>query len=260
MTLKAFDLTGKVALVTGGNGGIGLGMAEGLAQAGASVEIWGTNPEKNAAALANLKAHGGRVSARAVDVAREEAIVAGVEAVVQEYGRLDACFANAGVSNGWKSFLDMGGERYRRLMSINLDGVVWTLREACRHMKARAQAGDPGGSVVAIASTAATFGAPANQDYAATKAAVIAVTNGIAVEFARFGIRANAIQPGWVATEMTTPLQQSETFNAKAIGRVPLRRWGRPEEFAGIAVYLASDASSFHTGDSIEIDGGYSRF
>ncbi|MGE0741684.1 MAG: SDR family NAD(P)-dependent oxidoreductase [Hyphomonadaceae bacterium] len=260
MTLEAFDLTGKVALVTGGNGGIGLGMAEGLAAAGADVEIWGTSSEKNAAALARLKAHGTRVNARIVDVSSEDEIVAGVEAVVKEFGRLDACFANAGVSNLWKSFLDMGGEKYRRVMSINLDGVVWTLREACRHMKARAQAGDPGGSVVAIASTASHFGAPANQDYAATKAAVIAVTNGIAVEFARFGIRANSILPGWVATEMTTPLQESETFNAKAIGRVPLRRWGRPDEFGGIAVYLASNASTFHTGDSIEIDGGYSRF
>lgn len=260
MTYKAFDLTGRVALVTGGNGGIGLGMADALAQAGASVEIWGTNPEKNARALEQLKAHGTKVNARIVDVSKEENVVAGMQATLAEFGRIDSCFANAGLSNRWKSFLDIGGDDYRRVMSINLDGVVWTLREACRHMKSRAEAGDAGGSVVAVASLGALFGAPRNQDYTATKAAVVSVTNGIAVEFARYGIRANSLLPGWVATELTHLSQESDVFNKNVIGRVPLRRWGRPDEFGGIAVYLASDASSFHTGDAILIDGGYSKF
>jgi NAD(P)-dependent dehydrogenase (short-subunit alcohol dehydrogenase family) len=260
MTYTPFDLTGRVALVTGGNGGIGLGMAEALAQAGASVEIWGTNPAKNAAALEKLKAHGTKVNARVVDVSKEENIVAGFNATLAEFGRIDSCFANAGMSNRWKSFLDIGGEDYRRLMSINLDGVIWTLREACRHMKARAEAGDLGGSVVAVASLGALFGAARNQDYTATKAAVISVTNGIAVEFARYGVRANSILPGWIATEMTGAAQENDVFTKNVIARVPSRRWGRADEFGGIAVYLASDASSFHTGDSILIDGGYSKF
>lgn len=260
MTYKAFDLTGRVALVTGGNGGIGLGMAEALAQAGASVEIWGTNAEKNAQALEKLKAHGTKVTARIVDVSKEEAIVAGFEALLAEHGRVDACFANAGIANRWKSFLDIGGAEYQRLMSVNLEGVMITLREACRHMKARAEAGDPGGSVVAVASMGALWGSPRAQDYSASKAAVIAVTNGIAVEFARYGVRANSVLPGWIETDMTQAAQQNDVFTKNVISRVPYRRWGKPEEFGGIAVYLASDASRFHNGDSIVIDGGYGKF
>jgi NAD(P)-dependent dehydrogenase (short-subunit alcohol dehydrogenase family) len=261
MTYKPFDLTGRVALVTGGNGGIGLGMAEALAQAGAGVEIWGTNAEKNARALKRLKAHGTQVNARIVDVSAEENIVAGFKATLAEFGRVDACFANAGMSNRWKSFLDIGGAEYRKLMAVNLDGVIWTLREACRHMKQRSEEGDSrGGSVAAVASLGALMGAARNQDYTATKAALIAVTNGIAVEFARYGVRANSILPGWIETEMTEAAQANPKFTEHVIARVPLRRWGRPEEFGGIAVYLASDASAFHTGDSILIDGGYSKF
>jgi NAD(P)-dependent dehydrogenase (short-subunit alcohol dehydrogenase family) len=257
---KPFDLTGKVALVTGGNGGIGLGMAEGLAQAGAAVEIWGTNAEKNARAKDKLAAHGGHVSARVVDVSQEENVVSAMNALLAEHGRLDACFANAGVSNYWKSFLDIGGEDYRRVMSINVDGMLWTMREACRHMKARAEAGDPGGSVVAVSSMVVGQGAPRNEDYAASKNAVLGFVDGVAVEFARYGVRCNAIMPGWIATEMTGRAQQSAKFNESVIGRVPVGRWGQPEDFAGIAVYLASDASKFHTGDKILIDGGYGRY
>lgn len=260
MPYGLFDLTGKVALVTGGNGGIGLAMADAMAQAGASVEIWGTNSEKNARAFEQLKAHGGKANARIVDVSNEENIVAGIGETLKEFGRIDACFANAGMSNRWASFLDIGGDEYRRLMSINLDGVVWTLREACRHMKARAEAGDPGGSIVSVASMAALFGTARNQDYAASKAAIIAVTNGVAVEFARYGVRANSILPGWVETDMTSAAQANEVFVKNVISRVPQRRWGKPEEFGGIAVYLASDASTFHTGDSFVIDGAYSKF
>ncbi|GAM97175.1 3-oxoacyl-[acyl-carrier protein] reductase [alpha proteobacterium U9-1i] len=258
---KPFDLTGKVALVTGGNGGIGLGMADALAQAGAAVEIWGTNAEKNAAALAQLKAHGGKASARIVDVSTEANIVAGFEALLKEHGRADCVIANAGVSNYWRSFLDMKADDYRRVMAINLDGMMWTMREACRHMKARAEAGDPGGSIVAVSSMVAHFGAQNTPDYAASKAGIIGFTNSIAVEFARYGVRCNALLPGWAETGLTEVAQGSDKFTKNVIeGRVPMRRWGRPDEFGGIAVYLASDASSFHTGDSIRIDGAYSVY
>jgi NAD(P)-dependent dehydrogenase (short-subunit alcohol dehydrogenase family) len=200
------------------------------------------------------------VNARIVDVSTEANVVAGMEALLAEFGRLDACFANAGMSNRWKSFLDIGGADYRRLMAINLDGAIWTMREACRHMKARAEAGDPGGSVVAVASLGGIMGAARNQDYTATKAALVAVTNGIAVEFARYGVRANSILPGWIETDITAAAQVNPKFVESVISRVPLRRWGKPEELGGIAVYLASDASSFHTGDKILIDGGFSKF
>jgi NAD(P)-dependent dehydrogenase (short-subunit alcohol dehydrogenase family) len=257
---KPFDLSGKVALVTGGNGGIGLGMAEGLAQAGAAVEIWGTNAEKNGRAVAKLAAHGGRATARIVDVSREENVVSAMQALLAEHGRLDACFANAGVANRWKSFLDIGGENYRRVMAINVDGMLWTMREACRHMQARAEAGDPGGSIVAVSSMVVGQGSPRNQDYAASKAAVLGFVEGIAVEFARYGVRANAIMPGWIETEMTGALHTNEKFLSGVLSRVPQRRWGKPEDFAGIAIYLASNASAFHNGDSILIDGGYSVY
>jgi NAD(P)-dependent dehydrogenase (short-subunit alcohol dehydrogenase family) len=257
---SAFDLTGRVALVTGGNGGIGLGMAAGLAQAGADVMIWGTNEQKNARAVAQLAPHGTRIESRIVDVASEQAVVDAMREAASAMGRIDSVFANAGVSNDWKSFLDIGGAAYRRLMGINVDGVLWTVREACRHMKSRAEAGDPGGSIVIVSSVASRFGAARSEDYALAKTAVNGITRGVAVEFARYGIRCNSVLPGWIATDMSKPLQESDAFTDKVIGRVPQRRWGRADEFAGIAVYLASEASSFHTGDEIRIDGGYAVF
>lgn len=259
MAFKPFDLTGKVALVTGGNGGIGLGMAEGLAAAGAKVAIWGQNPEKNAKAEATLKAHGVEVLVQKVDVADEAALVAGVAEVIKTFGRLDFCAANAGIGGG-APFAEMTTEKWRRVTTVNLDAVFWTFREAAKHMIARAEAGDPGGSLAVTSSTSAIHGAPRNQAYASTKAAVIAMIRGLAVEYARYGIRANAILPGWIATDMTAGLQAWDTFNEKAIGRVPMRRWGEGEDFSGVAVYLASDASRFHTGDSLVIDGGYTIY
>jgi len=259
MAFKPFDLTGKVALVTGGNGGIGLGMAEGLAAAGAKVAIWGQNPEKNAKAEATLKAHGVDVLVQRVDVADEAAVVAGVAEAIRTFGRLDFVAANAGVGGGGP-FAEMTTEQWRRVTTVNLDAVFWTFREAAKHMIARAEAGDPGGSLAVTSSTSAIHGAPRNQAYASTKAAVIAMIRGLAVEYARYGIRANAILPGWIATDMTAGLQAWDTFNEKAIGRVPMRRWGEGEDFSGVAVYLASDASKFHTGDSLVIDGGYTIF
>jgi NAD(P)-dependent dehydrogenase (short-subunit alcohol dehydrogenase family) len=260
MTFKPFDLTGKVALVTGGNGGIGLGMAEGLAQAGAKVVIWGLNPEKNEAAGAALKAHGGEVLVQRVDVGDEQAVTAGMAEALVAMGRLDFVVANAGVGGGAPSFAEFTTEQWRRVTAINLDAVFWTFREACKHMVARAQGGDAGGSLLVTSSTSAIDGAPRNQAYASTKGGVIAMIRGLAVEYARYGIRANAVLPGWIRSDMTKGLQAWDKFNEKAIGRVPMRRWGEPEDFSGLAVYLASDASRFHTGDSFVIDGGYTIF
>lgn len=256
---KPFDLTGKVALVTGGNSGIGLGMAEGLAQAGADVAIWGRNAGKNAAALEALKRHGTRVEALAVDVADENAVVDGTAEVLSRLGRIDTCIANAGIGGG-APLIEQTTEAWRKVTTVNLDAVFWTFREAARHMVARAVENDPGGSLLVTSSTSAIHGAPRNQAYAATKAGVLAMVRATAVELARHEIRANAVLPGWIATEMTERLQNWDTFNEKAIGRVPMRRWGEGSDFAGIAVYFASDASRFHTGDSVVIDGGYTIF
>lgn len=260
MTYTPFDLSGKVALVTGGNRGIGLGMAEAMAQAGADIAIWGTNENRNKEAEEKLKAYGVKVYARQVNVAQEQEVIDGIDATVAELGRVDSVFANAGIGYGAPSFVEMKTEVYRKVLSVNLDGVFWTLRETCRHMVERAKDGDAGGSLVGIASLAAIEGAGKNEAYAATKGAVISMIKSIAVEHARYGMRANAILPGWIATDMTQGAQDNPAFAEKVIPRVPARRWGEPEDFGGMAVYLASDASSYMSGQTLIIDGGYSIF
>ena len=260
MSYKPFDLSGKVALVTGGNGGIGLGMADAIARAGADVAIWGTNEEKNKKAAEQLRAHGVKVYARKVDVSDEKQVIDGAAATVKELGRIDSCFANAGVGFGAPSFVEMSTETYRKTLAVNLDGVFWTLRETARHMVERAKNGDAGGSLVGIASLAAIEGAARNEAYAATKGGVISMMKRIAVEHARYGVRANSILPGWIATDMTSQAQAAPAFAEKVIPRVPARRWGEPADFGGIAIYLASDASAYHSGDTFVIDGGYAIF
>ncbi|HTX51104.1 MAG TPA: SDR family oxidoreductase [Caulobacteraceae bacterium] len=259
MPFQPFDLSAKVALITGGNSGIGLGIAEGLAQAGASVVIWGTNEEKNRAAEARLLQHGVRVLAQKVNVGVETEVAAAMEEAIVAMGRLDFALANAGIGGG-APFADVTADIWRRVMAVNLEGVVWTLREAAKHMLERAKAGDPGGSLAVTSSVSAIHGAPRNEAYASSKGAVISLVRGLAVEYGRKGIRANAIVPGWIRSDMTAGAQSSEVFNEKVIGRVPAGRWGEPEDFAGIAVYLASDASRYHSGDTFVIDGGYTVF
>lgn len=260
MGYAPFDLGGKVALVTGGNGGIGLGMADALAQAGADVVIWGNKPAKNEAAHAQLAAHGTRVAVDSVDVADEAAVEAGVARAIEQMGQVDFVAANAGMGAGAPSFDETTTALWRSVMAVNLDGVFWTLRAAARHMKERAGTGDAGGSLLVTSSTSAIHGAPRNQAYAATKGAVLPLVRGIAVEYARYGVRANAVLPGWIRSDMTAGAQGNPKFDERVIPRVPMRRWGEPEDFGGLAVYLASDASRFHTGDSFVIDGGYTIF
>ncbi len=258
MAYKAFDLTGKTALITGGNSGIGLGMAEALAQAGAAVCIWGTNAEKNATALAKLKAHGGKALALHCDVGDEQEVEKRFAETVAALGPIHACFANAGVSGRAtvKSFTEMSTEEWKRVTRVNLDGAFYTLRAAARHMAEHGQ----GGALVGTASLAAISGQPRGEHYAATKGGLISMIRALAVEFARHRIRANAILPGWIETAMTEKALNWDKFRDKVLPRVPMRRWGKPEDFGAIAVYLVSDASSYHTGDTFLIDGGYSLF
>ena len=256
---KPFDLTGKVALVTGGNGGIGLGMAEAMAASGADIVIWGTNEAKNAAAEKKLKEHGKRVVTRKVNVANEKEVVDGMAAAVKDMGRLDCVVANAGIGGG-APLAELTTDLWRKVHGVNEDGVFWTFREATKHMIDRAKSGDASGSLVVVASTAGIEGAARNSAYGATKGAVMSMARALAVELARYGIRCNSIAPGWIATDMTQGAQDNPVFNEKVIPRVPARRWGQPEDFGGIAVYLASDASSYHTGETFIIDGGYTKF
>ncbi len=234
-------------------------MADALAQSGADIVIWGTNETKNAAALEALKAHGTRVAARKVDVANEAEVVEGMKAAVAQMGRLDCVVANAGIGGG-SPIAEMTTELFRKVHAVNEEGVFFTFREAARHMIDRAKSGDASGSLVVVASTAGIEGAARNSAYGASKGAVMSMARALAVELARYGVRVNSIAPGWIATDMTAGAQNSPVFAEKVIPRVPARRWGEPEDFGGIAVYLASNASSYHTGETFVIDGGYTKF
>jgi NAD(P)-dependent dehydrogenase (short-subunit alcohol dehydrogenase family) len=248
-----FDLTGRVALVTGGNSGIGLGMAKGLHEAGATVCIWGTNVERNAKAAAEI---GERAFATRVDVADEAAVVDATAQLVAEHGRLDSCFANAGMEGGRKSLLDTSLADFHQITRVNLDGAFVTMREAARHM---VELGN-GGSIVATSSLSVLFGQAGGYAYTASKGALVSMIKALAIELARHEIRANALLPGWTVSGVTEGAFGNEKFVANVMPRMPVRRWGTGEDFAGIAVYLASEASTFHTGDSILIDGGYAAF
>jgi NAD(P)-dependent dehydrogenase (short-subunit alcohol dehydrogenase family) len=253
-----FDLTGKVALITGGNSGIGLGMAHALAQAGADIAIWGTNPTKNAIAKAQLDTTGRRVYALQVDVGDEHAVEHAFASTIDLLGQVDGCFANAGVSgrSGGKPFHEMTTEEWHRVTRVNLDGAFYTFRAAARHMVQRG--GD--GVLVGTASLAAIEAAPRSEHYAATKGGMISMVRAMSAEFARYSIRSHAILPGWIETNMTANAVNTEGFQKKVLPRVPMRRWGTGDDFGGIAVYLMSSASRYHTGDTFVIDGGYSLF
>ncbi len=251
----SFDLKGHVSVVTGGNGGIGLGMARGLAKAGAKVSVWGRSEEKNASAVEQLSKLG-EAHAVACDVAEESQIASALEATLGKFGRVDSCFANAGIMKNTTPFLEMSADEWNRILSVNLTGVFLTFREIAKHMVARGG----GGKLVVTASIGATFGIPRGEHYSASKAAVCALVRSLAVELGKHDIQANAILPGWIDTDMTEHAKSWDKMNEMILHRTPAHRWGTPEDFEAIAVYFASPASSFHTGDSVTLDGGYTRF
>lgn len=255
-----FNLDGKVALITGGNGGIGLGMAKGLASAGAAVCIWGTRAEKNEAALAALEGYGVKTAAAVVDVSDEHAVQSAFADTLKRFGRVDACFANAGVGARGTAFERMTTEEWEPILGVNLYGTFYTLRAAAGHMVERSNNGDPGGRLVSTASLAAISGQARGEHYAATKGAMVSMTKALAVEYARHGVTAHTLLPGWIATEMTEATFANDKFTANVMPRIPMRRWGTGDDFAGIAAYIASDASAYHTAETFLIDGGYATF
>ena len=256
MAKNLFDLTGKVALITGGNGGIGLGFAEGVAKQGADVCIWGRNAQKNSEVLAQLTEFGTKVHAVCCDVAVEASVEESFAETLEVFGRVDGCFANAGVAKSGR-FEEFSTEDWRHVMDVNLDGLFYTLRCAAKHMKQRAEAGDPGGRLIATSSLGALMGMARVEAYGASKGAVISMMQGLAVEYARWGVTANSVLPGHIETAMTEDNYANEKFADAILPRIPARRWGDRSDFEGIAAYLMSDASSYHTGDSLLIDGGF---
>lgn len=257
MAKSLFDLKGKVTVVTGGNSGIGLGFARGIAKQGGDLAIWARSKEKNAAAQKELESFGVRVTTRQVDVTSEREVAAAFDALIAEMGRVDCVFANSGMGPlPIDSILDLPTEEYHKLINLNLHGAYYTLREGARHMVNRAKAGEPGGSLVQCGSLSMFVGLKGKEHYAAAKGAMGAVIRCLAVELGPYGIRANTIAPGYIKTGLTdsTQVDPVDKFFAST---TPIPRVGYPADFEGIAAYLASDASSFHSGDTIVIDGAY---
>ena len=250
------DLSGRVALVTGGNSGIGLGMALGLARAGADLAIWGTNPTKNEAAALRLAATGRRVHVERCDVGDEHEVERAFAATVGALGRVDSVFVNAGTSGAAPAIWELSTEEWHRVLRVNLDGAFFTIRAAARHL---VEQGD-GGAIVLVASTSTIHGAPMQPHYAASKTALLGLTRSLAVGLARYGIRVNALSPGWTDTDLLEPAKANERFVQNTVNRTPVRRWADPNEFATVAVYLADPALTFHTGDTLVVDGAYTIF
>lgn len=256
---RPFDLGGRGVVITGGNGGIGIGMARALLAAGAKVAIWGSNPEKTQRAREALAKECGdpaRVHAFVCNVAEEAEVERAFADSVAALGRVDSCFANAGVSSKGTLLTEMTLDEFRRVQRVNVEGVFLTFRAAARHMAQHGQ----GGSLVATASTAAIEGAARNSHYGASKGAVTSYVRALAVELARHRIRVNSILPGWIVTDMTERSVQNPKFAEAVLPRIPARRWGEIDDFGGIAVFLASDASAYATGEQFVIDGGYTKF
>src|SRR5665811_71719 len=259
--MNIFDLSSRTAVITGGNGGIGLGIAQALAAAGCNVSIWGRNAEKNKNAAATMAGCAGKVDTRICDVSDPASVKAAMAATLDRFGRVDGCLANAGIGGGGRhAFIDRTEEQWRNMFATNLDGVFHVFQVAARHMTERAASGDPFGRLVATSSLASIFGTARNEHYAATKAAINALVRALAVELARQGVTANAILPGWIKSDMTANIMANEKFVANVMPRIPMRRFGEPSDFGGIAVYLMSKASSYHTADCFVIDGGYTAF
>lgn len=256
MAKGLFDLTGKVTVVTGGNSGLGLAFARGIAKQGGDLAIWARNEEKNAAAKQELEAFGVRVTTHKVDVSSEEQIVAGFDAVMQTFGRVDCVIANAGLPPPQtRSMLDLPSTEFRKFLDVSLNGAYYTLREGARCMVRRAEAGEPGGSLVFCGSLSMYKGLAGKPSYAGSKGAMGAIVRSMAVEFGKYGIRANSIAPGYVKTGMTGEGELSALDKFMLIKNA-IPRPGYGADFEGVAAYLASDASSFHTGDTLVIDGG----
>ena len=259
--MSIFDLSGRTAVITGGNGGIGLGIAQALVSSGCNVSIWGRNAEKNAAAAATMKAGPGKVQTLVCDVTDSASVKDAMKATLDAFGRVDGCFANAGIGGGGRrSFIDRTEEEWRKMFATNLDGVFHVFQAAARHMTERAEAGDKFGRLVATSSLASLFGTARNEHYAGTKAALNALCRALAVELARHGVTANAILPGWIRSDMTARVLTDDKFVRAVMPRIPVRRFGEPADFGGIAVYIMSKASSYHTADCFVIDGGYTAF
>jgi 2-deoxy-D-gluconate 3-dehydrogenase len=248
-----FDLKGRVAIVTGGNGGIGLGMARGLARAGARVVVAGRNEQKSSAAVRELKALGSDAFALAVDVTDEAAVQAMVDAAAQRCGRVDVLVNNAGI-NIRKPAHELSLAEWKEVIETNLTSAFVCSRAAYPHLKRSG-----GGKIINIGSMLSIFGASFAPAYGASKGGLVQLTKSLAVAWAGDNIQVNAVLPGWIDTDLTKKArEQLQGLHERVLARTPAARWGAAADFEGIAVFLSSAASDFITGTAIPVDGGYS--
>jgi 2-deoxy-D-gluconate 3-dehydrogenase len=248
-----FDLKGKVALVTGGNGGIGLGMAKGMAAAGASVVIAGRNKSKAEKAIKELQALGAKAEFSEFDALDEKSCKDAVDRAAQKFGRLDILVNNAGTTVR-KQPQDLTTADWNLVMTTNLTSAFQCSQAAYPHMKKLGA-----GKIINIGSMMTLFGAAYAAPYAASKGGIVQMTRAMATAWAKDNIQVNSILPGWIDTDLTRAArEQVQGLNERVLARTPAARWGSPDDFAGIAVFLASPASDFVSGTAIPIDGGYS--
>jgi 2-deoxy-D-gluconate 3-dehydrogenase len=251
--LSPFDLKGRVAVVTGGNGGIGLGMARGMAAAGAAIVVAARNREKSAGAVKELEALGGRAVAIEVDVADEASVSALVRSAAERWGRLDILVNNAGM-NIRKPAQDLTLAEWRRVLDTNLTSAFLASRAVYPIMKAQG-----GGKIINIGSMMSLFGASFAPAYGASKGGMVQLTRALAAGWARDNIQVNAVLPGWIDSELTINARREVLgLHESVLARTPAKRWGVGEDLAGVAVFLASPASDFVTGTAIPVDGGFS--
>ena len=246
-----FDLTGKKALVTGASRGIGRAIAVGLGAAGADVALASRDAEQLASVQAEIEAAGRSAIVIPTDVSDADAVRAMVERAVGELGSVDVLVNNAGGSSFMGPFTDMRFRGWEKVMRLNVESVVHACQAIAPHLLERGT-----GSVVNIASVAGLTGSPALAAYGASKAALVSLTKTLAIEWGAAGIRVNALCPGWTATDLNKDLWSNEQLSAAMMTRVPLARWAEPKEMVGPAVFLASDASSYVTGQVLVADGG----
>jgi 2-deoxy-D-gluconate 3-dehydrogenase len=251
--MKQFDLSGKVAVVTGGNGGIGLGMARGLARAGASIVIAGRQEAKNDAAVKELTALGAKTVALRTDVRSDTACRALMRDAVDRFGRLDVLVNNAG-TNIRKQPQDYTMEEWQLVIETNLTSAFACSQAAYSHMLRGG-----GGKIINIGSMMSIFGASFTAPYAASKGGIVQMSRAMACAWAKDNIQVNSVLPGWIDTDLTRRARQDVAgLHDRVLARTPAGRWGVPDDFGGIAVFLASAASDFITGTAIPVDGGYS--
>ena len=251
--MNMFDLSGRVAIVTGGNGGIGLGMGRGLAGAGAAVMVAGRNGEKNAAAVAELKALGAQAASVEVDVTDPDSCAAMVAATVAAFGHVDILVNNAGIGIR-KQPEDYALEEWHQVLNTNLTSALICSQAVYREMCRRG-----GGKIINIGSMLSIFGASFNAPYAASKGGIVQLARSLANAWAKDNIQVNTILPGWIDTDLTIQARKDiDGLHERVLARTPAGRWGDPDDLAGIAAFLASPASDFITGTAIPVDGGFS--